>query len=57
MTKAERQEKIIQYLKIHRTISNKEVREMLGLADSTTKRILKAMVTDNILIVEGEHIC
>ena len=55
MIKAERQEKIIQYLKIHRTISNKEVREILGLADSTTKRILKEMVTDNILIVEGEH--
>ena len=53
--KAERQDKIIQYLKINETINNKEARELLGLADSTTKRILKEMVVENILIVEGER--
>ena len=37
------------------TISNKEARVLLGLADSTTKRVLKEMVDENILIVEGER--
>ena len=53
--KAERQEKIIEYVKEHGTISNKEARELLGLADSTTKRLLKEMVEENILTVEGER--
>lgn len=53
--KAEREEKIIQYLQTNETINNKEARELLGLADSTTKRILKEMVIENILIVEGER--
>ena len=53
--KIERQEKIIQYLKIYGTISNKEAREVLELADSTTKRILKEMVEDDILVVKGER--
>ena len=53
--KAERQEKIIKYLKTNRTINNKDARELLGLADSTTKRILKEMVDKGILIVEGER--
>lgn len=32
-----------------------EARELLGLADSTVKRILKEMVDDGILSVEGER--
>ncbi len=53
--KADRQEKIVEYLRVCGTISNKEARELLGLADSTTKRLLKDMVEKNILIVEGER--
>lgn len=53
--KAERKEKIIEYVKKHGTISNKEAREVLGLADSTTKRILKEMVEENTLVIEGER--
>lgn len=52
--KADRQEKIVEYVKTHGTINNKEARDLLGLADSTTKRILKEMVEENILIVKGE---
>ena len=32
-----------------------EARELLGLADSTVKRLLKEMVDDGILMVEGER--
>ncbi|MDD6442600.1 MAG: ATP-binding protein [bacterium] len=53
--KTDRQEKIVEYVKNHGTISNKEARELLGLSDSTTKRILKEMVEENILIIEGER--
>lgn len=53
--KADRQALIIEYVKEHGAISNKEAREILGLADSTTKRILKEMVENNILLVEGER--
>ena len=34
---------------------DKEAREVLELADSTTKRILKEMVEDDILVVKGER--
>ena len=53
--KAERQEKIVEFVKTHGTINNKAARELLGLADSTTKRLLKEMVEENILTVEGER--
>lgn len=53
--KADRCERIVEYVKTHGTINNKEARELLGLADSTTKRILKEMVEENILIVDGER--
>ena len=33
-------------MKTHGTINNKEARDLLGLADSTTKRILKEMVEE-----------
>ncbi len=42
-------------MKEHGTISNKEARELLGFADSTIKRLLKEMVDENILAVEGER--
>lgn len=32
-----------------------EARELLGLADSTVKRLLKEMVDDGILTVDGER--
>ena len=53
--KAEREEIIIGYIKRNGSISNKEARELLGLADSTTKRILKSMVENDLLTVEGER--
>ena len=53
--KVDRKERIIEYVKEHGTISNKEARELLGLADSTIKRLLKEMVDENILIIEGER--
>ena len=53
--KVDRQEVIAQYVKEHGSISNMEARELLGLADSTVKRILKEMVDDGILSVEGER--
>ena len=39
----------------HGSISNMEARELLGLADSTIKRLLKEMVVEGILRVEGER--
>lgn len=50
-----RQQLLITYIKKHQTISNKEARELLELADSTTKRILKQMVEEGILKVQGER--
>ncbi len=42
--KADREKRIIEYVKEHGTISNKETRELLGFADSTIKRLLKEIV-------------
>lgn len=53
--KADRKEQIVQYVKEHGSISNMEARELLGLADSTIKRLLKEMVEEKILVVEGER--
>lgn len=53
--KDDRQELIISYVKGHGAISNKEAREILGLADSTTKRLLMEMVDNNVLRMEGER--
>lgn len=50
----ERKKRIQQYIEQNGSITNKEARELLGLADSTTKRILKKMVDGGILIIEGE---
>lgn len=46
---------ILEYVKDNGSISNKEARELLNLADSTVKRILKEMVEAELLIVEGER--
>lgn len=53
--KINRKEVIIEYVQENGFISNKEARELLGLADSTTKRILKEMVEEGLLIVQGER--
>ena len=53
--KAERKEVIIKYVSENGFITNKEVRELLRLADSTTKRMLKQMVDEKILVIEGER--
>ena len=51
----ERQQKIIKYVEQHGEITNREARELLGLADSTTKRILKQMVEEKLLKEQGER--
>lgn len=50
-----RRERIIQYIHEYGSITNKEARSLLGLADSTIKRLLKEMVDEHILVVEGER--
>ena len=50
-----RYELIVQYVKKNGSISNKEARKLLSLADSTAKRILKDMVEQGLLVVEGER--
>jgi ATP-dependent DNA helicase RecG len=52
--KADRQSVIIEYIKNNGSVSNKEARELLSLADSTTKRVLKEMVNDGLLEIKGE---
>lgn len=47
--KTDRHERIARYVKEHGSISNMEARELLGLADSTVKRLLKEMVEENIV--------
>ena len=46
---------ILQYVNEHGSISNMEARELLGFADSTIKRLLKEMVDEGVLMVEGER--
>lgn len=53
--KADRKEIIVKYVSENGFITNKETRELLGLADSTTKRILKEMAEEGILSIEGER--
>lgn len=50
-----REEIIIKYILENGHITNSEARTLLELADSTTKRILKEMVNEEILVVEGER--
>ncbi len=51
----ERKDIIMKYVEMNGSISNKEARELLGLADSTTKRILKDMVEKQMLAIVGER--
>ena len=51
----ERQQMILTYLNEYGKITNKEARELLGLAESTTKRILKQMVQEEQLVEQGER--
>lgn len=46
---------MLSYLRKHESISNKEARELFGLAESTTKRILKQMVEDGMIKEQGER--
>lgn len=45
---------ITEYVSENGHISNREARQLLSLAESTTKRILKQMVLDGYLIEQGE---
>lgn len=53
--KADRKEIIVNYVLKKGSITNREARELLSLADSTTKRVLKEMVNEGILVVDGER--
>ncbi len=54
-TKFARYRMIVEYVTQNGCITNKKARELLGLADSTTKRVLKGMADEGILVVEGER--
>ena len=51
----EREEKITEYVDEYGSITNREARELLGLAESTVKRILREMVRKNMLSEIGER--
>ncbi len=53
--KDERKKLIFAYIEQEGSISNKEAREILGLAESTTKRILKQLVEEGELQERGER--
>jgi predicted HTH transcriptional regulator len=46
----------MEYVKNNGSVSNKEARELLSLADSTTKRVLNEMVNYGLLEVKGGNI-
>jgi len=46
---------ILDHIREFENISNKEARVVLGLADSTTKRILKQMVDSGKIAITGER--
>ena len=43
------------YVQKNGGITNRDAREILGLAESTTKRVLKQMVQEGILFERGER--
>ena len=53
--KFDRENLIIKYVEEHGSISNMEARQILVLAESTTKRFLKEMVKEGLLLEEGER--
>jgi len=48
-----REDMIIAYIQKRGSISNKEARELLNLAESTTKRFLKQMLDENKIDIDG----
>lgn len=50
-----RENLIIEYITENGYITNSQAREILELAESTTKRVLKDMVDKGLLKVEGER--
>jgi len=48
------QMKIVEYLKTHERIVNKEVQELLGIKDSRALKILKEMTEEGILMKKGK---
>lgn len=54
-TEADRKQMVLNYVREKGSISNKEARGFLNLAESTTKRVLKQMVDAKILKVEGNN--
>ena len=46
---------VVDYTKKNGEIINADARELLGLAESTTKRILGAMVKEGLLLSIGEN--
>ena len=53
--KFDRENLIIKYVEEHGAISNMEARQILVLAESTTKRFLKEMVKEGLLLEKGER--
>ena len=53
--KVNRENLIIAYIKENGSISNMEARQILNLAESTTKRFLKNMVNEGLLLEKGER--
>jgi len=51
--KVNREKMILDYVRENGSISNREARELLGLAESTTKRVLKELVERGSLKIEG----
>lgn len=50
-----RQNQIIEYILENSAITNRQARELLGLAESTTKRLLKEMARQGILREQGKN--
>ncbi len=42
-------------MELYGEINNKKARDLLGLADSTTKRLLKQMAEEGLLKEQGER--
>lgn len=55
LIKDERRAKILDYIVRNNSITNQEAKIILGLAESTTKRLLKEMVDEGVLRSEGER--
>ncbi len=46
---------MLKYVEDHGAINNGEAKTLLGLAESTVKRLLKNMVNEGLLRSEGER--